>query len=449
MEKVEKKGLKLEYKWVIMIVSFLMVFTGLGFCSGTKSLFLKSITVALDIPRSKFSISDSCRYITTAVLNLFFGVLVAKLGAKKLIACGFASLIAFCMIYSSANDVRWFYLGGVFLGMGLSWCTTTMVGYVVAKWFKENRGTIMGIILAANGIGAAVATQIVSPMIHDATVAGGFGYRNAYRVMAVILLVVTVFVMIFFKESPKGCVETGKPTAAKKKPKRAATWEGVDYKQATKKPYFYLAAVCVFLTGACLQAVSGVSSAHLEDVGMDVSFIATAVSLHSLVMASAKLLAGFSFDKFGLRVTLLICHSIAAVSIFMLAMVSATSYGLATAYEVLISFAMPLETVMLPLIAADMFGERSYAKMMGLMVSINTAGYALGAPVTNWICDMTGTYKNVLIVLAAIMAVVLVMFQLILNQAGKDRAVVMAELEAKKAAKKAEQEAALQAEPAK
>lgn len=443
MNLQEKKRLSLDYKWVIMAISFLMVFTGLGFCSSTKSLFLKSITQALGIKRSLFSISDSVRYITTAVLNLFFGVLVMRLGAKKLIGCGFLSLVAFCLIYSFADSVGWFYLGGFFLGMGLSWCTTTVVGYVVAKWFKKGRGTIMGIILAANGVGAAVATQIVSPMIHDASVPGGFGYRNAYRVIAVILLAVCAAVMVFFKEAPKGYVETGtKPTHAKKKPKRAATWEGIPYREATKKPYFYIAAICVFFTGACLQAVSGVATAHLEDVGMDTSFIATAVSLHSLALAVAKIAAGASFDKFGLRITLFVSHAIAAVSIFLLAIVGATSYGLATAYELMISFALPLETIMLPLIAADMFGERSYAKMMGLLVSINTAGYALGAPITNWVCDMTGTYRVVLLVLSAIMAVILVVFQLVLNQSGKDRKIVMAQLEEAKAARKLAAESA-------
>ena len=427
----EKK--RFDYKWIIAAVSFIMVFTTLGFCSGNKSLYLKAITDALGYKRSLFSIGDSCRYVATAVLNLFFGLLVMRFGAKKLILGGFLSLMISCLLYSVGENILVFYAGGVFLGIGMAWCTTTVVGYVVAKWFKENRGTVMGVILAANGLGVALASQIVSPLIHDATVAGGFGYRNAYRLTALILAGVAVLVLIFFKDSPKGYVETGvRPTAAKKKPKRAATWEGISYQKAIRKPYFWITAVCVFFTGAALQAISGVASAHLEDVGLDTSFIATALSLHALALAAAKILAGFSFDKLGLKITMLICDSVAAVAIFMLAMVNSTGYFLAGAFEILISFAMPLETIMLPLIAADMFGERAYAKIMGLMVSINTAGYAVGAPLTNLVYDMTGTYRSVLIVLAAMMAVITVAMQLVLRRAGQDRQLVMAELEEKK-----------------
>lgn len=419
---MEQTKRRFSYKWVVMVACFLMVFTGLGFCSSTKSLFLKSITTALGIPRSLFSVSDSVRYITTSVLNLFFGALVIKLGAKKMIGMGFLSLMTFCLIYSFADNIYLFYLGGFFLGLGLSWCTTTMVGYVVGQWFTEKRGTIMGIVLAANGLGAAVATQILSPLIHDTSVAGGFGYRNAYRLVAVILAAVLVLVLIFFREKPKGAEMSAEvPSRHKKKPARARTWEGMEFSQSLRKAWFIPVALCVFFTGACLQAVSNVATAHLEDVGMDLSFIATVVSLHSLALTVAKIAAGASFDKFGLRITLLVSHAIAAVSILCLALVNAESYALASFYEIAISFALPLETILLPLIAADLFGEKSYAKMMGLLVSINTAGFALGAPITNWVCDVTGTYRGVLFVLAGIMAVILVTFQFILTIAEKNR----------------------------
>ena len=50
--------------------------------------------------------------------------------------------------YALADNIWLFYVGGFFLGVGLSWTTTTMVGYIVGKWCKKNRGTVMGFILA-------------------------------------------------------------------------------------------------------------------------------------------------------------------------------------------------------------------------------------------------------------------------------------------------------------
>lgn len=411
------------YKWVIAAVSLLMVLTALGFCSSSKDLYLSAITEACNIERSKFSVNDSIRFISTAVINLFFGALVAKLGAKKLILCGFASLIGSCLIYSFATKLWMFYIGGALLGIGLAWTTTTIVGYVVGKWFKEKKGTVMGVILASNGLGAAVAIQIVSPIIEKSA----FGYQNAYRLIAVLLFCVAVLVLVFFKDAPKGYVETGKP-GGKKKPARGDSWVGMTFSDAVKKPYVYVAALCIFLTGACLQGVVGIKSANLKDVGMG-DFVATVASIYSLALIATKFLAGVSFDKLGLQWTLLVCQSLGALAIFMMAVMGMNGTDtlvFAVAAHILLAIAIPLETIMLPLITAGMFGEKDYAKIMGLVVSINTAGYAVGAPLTNLVYDVMGNYRIILTILAGIMMAITVAFQFVMVRSKKDKAAILA-----------------------
>ena len=66
------KEKKFDYSWVIIGLTFLMVCIVLGFCSSTKGLYISAVTEALNISRSTYSINDSCRYVATAVINLFF-----------------------------------------------------------------------------------------------------------------------------------------------------------------------------------------------------------------------------------------------------------------------------------------------------------------------------------------------------------------------------------------
>ena len=75
---------KLDYKWVVVGACFLMVMITLGFCSSPKSYFIGPITEYLGIDRSTYSINDSFRYITTAIVSFFFGTLIKKFGARKL-----------------------------------------------------------------------------------------------------------------------------------------------------------------------------------------------------------------------------------------------------------------------------------------------------------------------------------------------------------------------------
>ena len=168
-----------------------------------------------------------------------------------------------------------------------------------------------------------------------------------------------------------------------------------------------------------LQAVDGVGTAHLMDRGMESGVVATAASIGSLCITASKMLTGLSFDKFGLRVTMLCCSVCAIVSISALAFVS----NAAMAYFALglTSFAMPLETVMLPLIASECFGRKYFAFIMGLMVSFNTLGYAVGVPVMNVVYDVLGTYTPAMLALCGLMAVVAVVMQFVISAAHKER----------------------------
>ena len=46
---------KYGYLPIIIMLCFLMIFVGLGFCSTNRSIYLAPITEALDIKRSMFS----------------------------------------------------------------------------------------------------------------------------------------------------------------------------------------------------------------------------------------------------------------------------------------------------------------------------------------------------------------------------------------------------------
>ena len=410
---------KIEYKWVIVVLCFLMVLTTLGFCSSSRTLFLSPITEALGIERSKFSLNDSCRFVSTAIVNIFFGTLVNKFGAKKLIGAGFLSLIGAMIIYATANSIWVFYIGGVMLGIGLSWTTTTMVGYVVNKWCRENKGTIMGFVLAANGVGGAVATQIVSPIIYDKN--DIFGYRKAYLLIAAMLFAVGVLVMIFFRNEPEAKASEEVKAVHQKSKHRGKEWEGIEYKDALKTRFFYLACVSIFLTGLVLQGMYGISAAHMKDVGIDAEYVALVMSVHSVALALFKFLSGFLYDKAGLRTSVNICVFFAILVSIILASLTNSAAGkiFAMLYGVFSSAALPLETVMLPIYARELFGEKGFNKVLGIFVSVNTAGYALGAPLMNLCFDRLNSYRIGLYACAALMIIVFVMLQIVITEAKK------------------------------
>ena len=408
---------RLNYKWVMVALCFIMVGVSLGFCSSPGQLYITAITEALEIPRSAYTLTNTFRFVSTAVVNLFFGALISHFGPKKLITAGFFSLIIANLIYSLASSLPIFYIGGVFLGIGFSWTTTTMVGYVVNVWCRENKGTIMGAVLASNGIFGAVAMQFITYFMYRND--NPFGYRDAYRAVTMILLAVALLIMLFFRNSPN---DTDASNISKKK-SRGRSWEGIEFGKATKKAYFYLALVCIFLTGMTLHGISGISAPHMKDVGLDPTYVATVLSAHSIALSFFKFLIGFIYDRFGLRVTSAICYVTDALVMLALVFVTDSPSGmvLAMIYGVFSSLALPLETIMLPIFAGDLFGEKSFSKILGIIVSVNTAGYALGSPISNLCYDLTGSYNISLYVGIVLIVVITAIMQFVITSANKYR----------------------------
>lgn len=408
---------KLEYKWIIVAISFLMVFTCLGFCSSNKSLYLAAITEALNIPRSAFSINDTFRYVASALINFFFGALVAKFGIRKMVSFGFVALIASVLCYAYAEVMWVFYIGGALLGIGLAFTTTAMATILVKRWFTGNTGTVLGVVLAANGLGGALAAQIVDPIISK----HAFGYRDAYTMVAIILAVVGTLTVIFLREKPKD--HEGELIVKNKKKVRGDGWVGMEFKSALKLRYFIPACAGIFLTGMVLSGVNGIGGAHLKDVGLT-DFAKTVLSVHSLVLLFAKTLAGVIYDKKGLRFMLTLCMITGAVATTMLAFTSTSVVGMifAMGWGILSSFALPMETIGVSLVTADLYGNKAFDKLLGIMLALNHLGYAVGSVVMNLFFDLCGgTYFHVMLVFGGIMLLVTFIYQFIITAAHKER----------------------------
>ena len=157
----------------------------------------------------------------------------------------------------------------------------------------------------------------------------------------------------------------------------------------------------------------------MKDMGLDPAYIAYCLSFSSLTLACFKFLTGFVYDKLGLRFTSTMCSVTAAIVTFILAFLDNSPLGMVMAmiYCIFKSLALPLETIMLPIYASDLFGERSYEKVLGIFVSVNVTGYALGAPTLNLCYDLFGTYTPMLIACAIIMVLVTVIIQYVISKA--------------------------------
>ena len=210
-----------HYMWVIVVLCFLIEFVVLGFCSGSQKLFLGPITETLGIERSLFGFNHTCRYVFTAIMALFFGPLVSRFGPKKLVLVGFTVLALSMTCYAFSTNIFMFCVGGCLLGIGMGLTTSTIITSVIRSWCKgPNAGTLLGLVLGANGFGNAASNLTLTPIINSSA----FGYRTAYLVIVPMLAVTAVLTALLLTNPP--AANSAAPQT--KKVKRGQSWVGIE-----------------------------------------------------------------------------------------------------------------------------------------------------------------------------------------------------------------------------
>ncbi len=404
---------RFHYGWVVFGACFLMIFFALGFGSSTKSIYLEAITkdAGIAIDRGPYSLVDTIRCACSAIGSVFFGFLVHRFGARKLIGAGFFSLIASFTIQSFATEYWHFYLSAVFLGIGFTFTSTTAVAQIVEKWFTNSKGTAMGFILSANALGGLAAEQIVSRIVYgfsDQVAADHAHWRLAMRITVLIFAVAGALIVLLVSNDPKekGIRPLGENAVSKKN--RRFQWEGYELKKIFRSPSFYIFAVCTLLVGFCLNTMFGISRTHLKDVGIDEDLVKIILSVFWVLLLFAKIGVGYLYDRFGLKVSYGICSVASLLASLCMIFVSPERIPLAWGYAFIAAAAIPMETIIVPLVVSDLFGSRSYSRVLGYYMAFNYIGFGTGGPVANFIFDHTQSYSLFYTITAFMMAFVTV-----------------------------------------
>lgn len=89
------------------------------------------------------------------------------------------------------------------------------------------------------------------------------------------------------------------------------------------------------------------------------------------------------------------------------------------------ALALPLETVMLPLFASELFGNKSFEKTVGFFVAANYAGYAISAPLANCWFDVSGNYDLPITLFLFLMIAVFIAMNIVCKKARRDKELIL------------------------
>lgn len=358
------------------------------------SVFLDSIIADLGLSRSAVSGAYTVGTLVASLALPFVGRQIDRVGPRRsvlVIATSFALACAFMGLVAGFVTL----LVGFVLLRGLGQGALSLVSvHSINIWFVRRRGMAVGLA----GVGFAAATAVL-PIGLD-WLMGGVGWRWAYAVLGLVVLVVMVPVGGgLFRDRPElyGLLpDRGRPVDLD------GAGEEVHYQlaEARRTITFWLYVAGGFLTAAF---GTGLVFHHFSIMGANGAGRSVAAVMfvgYGAVAAIATLVTGFLIDRVPPR--FLLATTLALMGTAMLAATSVSTTGAILAYGVVLGGMQGMNQAIQSTVYGHYFGRLHFGAIKGMATTVMVAGTAVGPLLLAFGFDQNGSYQPVLWFAAAL-----------------------------------------------
>ncbi|MCK9356908.1 MAG: MFS transporter [Dehalococcoidia bacterium] len=373
-------GTRRFYGYTVVGASFLMQ----GACVGAMisyGVFFKHLQGDFGWSRAFISGASSMVLLVMGALGILFGRLNDRLGPRQiLLVSGFFLSAGYLLMSRLAAPWQLYVFYGLLVGVGMSTHDVVTLS-TVARWFKQRRGLMTGIVKAGTGTG-----QFIIPLVASALIAA-VGWRDTYVVIGLAVLVVYVLASRLMRRSPEemGLKPYGDTTATS-----SDGPSGLLLSEALRTPQFWWACLSYFCVIFCAMTVLVHIVPHASDIGMAEPSAAAVVSTIGAVSVVGRVTMGTASDRIGSRKSFLLCFAVLISALLWLQV--ASSAWMLFAFAVVYGFAHGgFYTVLSPTVA-ELFGLRAHGAIFGIVYFWGTLGGALGPVVAGRVFDVRQSY---------------------------------------------------------
>jgi len=170
----------------------------------------------------------------------------------------------------------------------------------------------------------------------------------------------------------------------------AGALPGLTLKQATKTYQFWLVALAFALYNIPGNVASQTMSAHLTDVGYTIAFAATVSAIYMGALAIGKVILGSFFDKAGLKLgCIVVCI---AMGFTYVGMYFAGNTIMLFSAVLCMGIGVSFGTIGNPTLTRELFGQRDYAAIYGIISAFASMGGLLAPIISNSLFEVFGKY---------------------------------------------------------
>ncbi|MEM9613104.1 MAG: MFS transporter [Actinomycetota bacterium] len=396
---------------VLVLATLTLTLTGPGQTIGV-AVFTDHLVADLGLGRSEVSTAYLIGTLVGAALLPWVGRAIDRRGvrlAQMVIATAFAAALFGMSLVDGFVALALGFTGIRFLGQGSLSLVATVT---VSVHFVRNRGTALGIFNTATGALMALVPVVVAVLI-DAV-----GWRDAWRVLSVVILVVVVpIAAVGYRNLPRGSAATAtpslqadgaapsdtsstEPASTQPASPEPASTDGPAFErgEAVRTPQFWMLAVTNGTAGMLVTGLNFHQIDLLGRAGLSATAAAALFIPQMVGSTAAGLIVGTAADRLGTRYIPALGMGLLTAAHLLAAVVGPGP--LVLAYSVVLgATGAALRTgtsTMLP----DWYGVKNLGAIQGLLNLFTVGGSALGPVALAVVEGRFGSYRPAVLTLS-------------------------------------------------
>jgi len=334
--------------------------------------------------RGSTALAFSISSVTQGLLSPVVGTLVDRLGPRRVMLGGTFVLGGACLLSSRVGSLWSLYLVvGVLAAAGVCAVSWVPSGALIARWFAERRGSLMG--LAFSGMGAGVL--LMGPLAQWLIAIQG--WRVAYLVLGAGTLAVLVPLVWFGIHDGPAPRRGGVLPAV---PAGGGAWP--DVRAALRTQAFWALFLAYLCTPLAVFPIVTHQVAFAVDQGFPRLFVAGIFGLTGLLSVVGRIAFGVAADRIGRAMSATISYACTALGTLCLLSIESWRHAAPLyAYAMLFGLGFGARGPIITAMAAQLFQGRRFGVIYGLL----SIGNGIGGGVAPWfggaVHDWTGSYR--------------------------------------------------------
>ena len=367
-----------------VVTAFLALFAIVGFALYGLPRFYPFFVQELGWTRRQVTSGNAYSKIVIALAFGFMaGRLVDRFGPRRVMLVGIVMAGAALVGLSYVTTFGPFYLFYGFNALGYLLGGPLPNQVLLSRWFDRARGKAMGVAYLGIGVGGAIVPILAFTLTQT------LGWRGALRALGIIMILVALPAALFVRE----------PTTAAKAAVSAPSLRGI----LSRSPLYLLAIGSMASIGAVGGTIQNLALYLSLDRTLPQVTIDTTLSLILVGSLVGRLVMGWLADRWPKQRVMLLIYVLVALTIppLFYAPTPATLAFCAFLFGV----GLGGDYMIIPLMAAEMYGVAIMGRVMGLVLTADGVAEALVPMIVASVRDRTGSYDGGFMLLVALAAV--------------------------------------------